>query len=132
MIDSLLEFFQTHVLNLEHAPFKGVVFVFWIIGHFMSTSVFTRARAYAKGKFQWFFWWGRESLELHPILSGCLLGMIWVDPEKIGMNMLESMLYFAAAGVCSLFVWALVKSVMKKNNISGFRLPGESERPKSS
>lgn len=129
MFDSILEFVQVHVLSLQHAPFKAAVLIFWVIGHFMSTSVFTRKRAYTKGRYQPIFWWGRESLELHPILAGLFLGFLWTDPEGSGLNTVSSMMYFAAAGACSLFMWTVVGAILKRNNLEGIKFPGESDRP---
>tara|TARA_R100000656_G_scaffold104176_1_gene76159 strand:+ start:189006 stop:189467 length:462 start_codon:yes stop_codon:yes gene_type:complete len=121
---------------LPHLPFIGTVLVFTIIGQFTSRRLFTRERAYKKQKSawykfwenQWFWWWMRESLPLHPIMSGALLGLVWQDPEGHGWAPLASMSYFALAGVLSLFSWAVIRGVLKKRGID-LVLPGESVRP---
>lgn len=115
---------------VAHWPFCIMAAVFWIVGHFMETSVFTRARAYEPSKAQWFWWWGRESMELHPILAGVALGLVWTDPEFAGWSFPTAVGYFAGAGVVSLFGWLIVRKVMERFGVGGgFRLPGESLPP---
>ena len=121
---------------LPHWPFLVVMLAFTIIGRFTSTKLFTRKRAYtvAKGKWpwenQWFWWWGRETLSLHPIISGTLLGLIWSNPEFSDPSwpISASVGYFAGAGVASLFSWNFMKSYAKRQGVV-LSLPGESVRP---
>lgn len=117
-----------------HWPFVFVMSALWLMGHFMETSVFTKARC-DKG---WFWHWGRESMELHPLLAGALIGFVWQNPEHVdpAWTWQESVGYFAFAGVCSLgFWWFLTKVVLpwvaKKFgvNVGDLRLPGESDPP---
>lgn len=123
---------------LPHWPFLVTTLIFTVIGRFTSTKVFTRTRAYEKQsdkwyKFwenQWFWWWGRETLALHPILTGCVLGLMWRNPEFAdpAWPWTADVAYFAGAGVASLFAWNLLKSFAKKRGIT-LTLPGGSERP---
>lgn len=117
---------------LPHWPFAAVCSVLWVIGHFMERSVFTKARAHAESKMQWLWWWGRESMELHPIIAGALVGLVWQDPEGADWSWTMSMAYFAFAGVCSLFGWKLIAKVLERAGIdpNGITMPGESEPPK--
>jgi len=118
-------------LVFDHWPFWAAVGVFWVIGHFVEKSVFTKARAYEKGRFQWFWWWGRESLELHPIIAGVLLGQGWTDPEGRGWSgHWEASAYFASAGVVSLFGWLIVTKILERMGLkTDLKLPGESDPP---
>jgi hypothetical protein len=115
-------------LLLSHWPFFTVMGAFWLVGHFSERSVFTRERA-AQGA----FWrWGRESLELHPLAAGLLVGLAWQDPEGRDWGLAASMGYFVGAGIGSLvFWWALTKIVLPRFGIdaSDLRLPGESNPP---
>ena len=115
-------------LLLEHWPFVAVAMVLWLVGHFMETSVFTKARATAPGKLNWVWWWGRESMELHPLIAGALIGLVWHDPEGAGWSRVGSIAYFAFAGVASLFVWMVLSRTLARRGTS-FRLPGESLPP---
>lgn len=123
---------------LPHWPFLVVTLVFTVIGKFTSGKVFTRARAYQKLKGPWykpwenqrFWWWGRDTLSLHPIVTGALLGLLWVNPEMAepAWPMPANVSYFAGAGVGSLFAWSILKSYAKKRGID-LQLPGSSDRP---
>jgi hypothetical protein len=113
---------------LQHWPFFTVMISFWLVGHFSEKSVFTKDRSSR----HWFWRWGRESLELHPLASGVLVGLVWTDPEGKGWGTVDTMGYFVAAGIGSLvFWWALTKIVLPRFGIdaSDLRLPGESEPP---
>lgn len=100
--------------------------------------MFTRHRAYRKlsGPWykpwsnQWFWWWGRETLSLHPIATGILLGFVWQNPEMYAeaWPLAASVGYFSGAGVLSLFAWSFIRSYAKKKGID-ITLPGGSDRP---
>jgi hypothetical protein len=123
---------------LPHWPFVMVTAIFAVIGQVMSKSVFTREQAYKKRSAPWykfwetqnFWWWGRETLPLHPIMSGALLGCIWQNPEGFdpAWGLPASAAYFAGAGVASLFAWAVAKAILKKKGIN-LELPGISSNP---
>jgi len=118
---------------LPHWPFVMVMFIFAVIGQFTSKSVFTRERAYRKSTGPWykfwerqtFWWWGRETLPVHPIMTGGLLGLIWQNPEgsEPAWSLISSVVYFAGSGVSSLFVWAFLKGYLKQKGID-LELPG--------
>lgn len=125
---------------LEHYPFFLAAALFWLIGHFMETSVFTRARAHKNRGGGWkakltsgFWWWMRESMELHPILAGVVLGLIWRNPENMdpAPSWQFDVGYFIGAGIVSLAGWLVLTKLAQKAgiNLSGLRLPGESLPP---
>lgn len=124
-----MELVDTYIL--PHWPFFAVVLVFAVIGQFTSKHVFTRDRAYTKGRFQWLWWWGRESLSVHPLLAGGLLGLVWFNPEHADpvWHWTTTVGYFAFAGAISLFGWALLKGWLKRKGVT-LSLPGESVPPK--
>jgi len=114
----MFDLFQQYVA--EHPEWWAMMAIFWVIGHFMEKSVFTKAKAQA-GKPQWFWWWARESMEIHPIVAGALLGLVY-----------KGVLYFASAGLASLFFWKILSLILKKMYGDGtITLPGESQPPKS-
>lgn len=126
-IDQFLE----SMLTLERWPFWSAVLIFTVIGQFTTLNLFTRERAYAtweKTWQVWFWWWGRETLMLHPLLAGLVLGLLWQDPEGAGWRAVGSMMYFATAGAVSLFLWAAIKSFAKKRGLK-LTLPGSSSSP---
>ena len=127
------EAFAASMFTQERWPFWSTVLVLTIIGQFTSTKLFTRARAYAKTKPAWkqhFWWWSRETLMLHPIAAGFVLGLFWADPESQGWPKIASQMYFAAAGGVSLVAWTVLKGVLKKRGIN-VELPGASKPPSS-
>lgn len=113
---------------LAHWPFVAVAVIFAVIGQVTSLRVFTKARAYAKGKAQWFWWWGRETLPLHPIAAGAGLGWFWRDPEGVTLSAPAAMTYFAFAGGLSMVVWVVARGVAKDRGLD-ISLPGESKPP---
>lgn len=138
IMEELWTFISENIL--PHWPFLVVTLVFTVVGQFTSKKVFTKARAYDKAKGawykpwanQWFWWWGRETLALHPILTGAILGLMWQNPEMAepSWGLAASIGYFAGAGVASLFAWNFLKSYAKKKGID-LQLPGNSVRPPS-
>jgi len=143
---------------LPHWPFAVVLCVLWVIGHFMERSVFTKERllehhpiGYGKPRdkkaarkwkdprsfgekfHHWFFYWMRESMELHPILAGAVIGLIWQNPENAepAWHWAASVGYFAGAGFLSLFGWLILSKVLGRVGIdtSTIKLPGESVPP---
>lgn len=125
-----LDKFLDSMFTMERWPFWAAALVLTIVGYFMSRRLFTRKRAYTKNSFQNFWWWGRESLVLHPIFFGVGLGYIWPDPEGRKWPQVASCMYFAVAGVVSLVLWVAIKSIAKKKGLD-LTLPGDSERPES-
>lgn len=110
----------------SHWPFISVASGLWVIGHFMQTSVFTKerekrydltvwAQTHGDGDkrspgqklHHWFFHWGRESMELHPLVAGVLIFVFWRNPENAdpAWPLVGSMAYGLLAGVASLFGW---------------------------
>jgi hypothetical protein len=113
-------------------PWYTAVGIFTIIGQFTSLKLFTRARAYDKTNAVWtqhVWWWGRETLMLHPIAAGAALGLLWKDPDGTGLSIAASSGYFAGAGVASLFAYMVLKGYAKKKGID-LVLPGTSVVPK--
>ena len=123
---------ETLDLFFGHWPFCLIVLIFAVIGQVTSKRLFTKERAYLKARFQPFWWWGRESLPLHPIATGAILGIWWQNPENAdpAWGMLQSMTYFAGAGTVSLIGWILAKGWLKRRGIE-LTLPGDSAPPGS-
>lgn len=129
----ILDKFIGGLFTLERWPFWSAVLVFTIIGQFMSKSFFTRFRAYAAYPNVWekhFWYWGRETLTLHPLFAGALLGTLWMDPENAHWTRIASAMYFATAGAVSLFAWTLIKAFAKRRGVD-LSLPGDSSIPPS-
>jgi hypothetical protein len=141
----MIEWFQIAIE--PHWPFLMAMVAFMVIGQVMKGSVFTRERAYAQyadelprhvshlpgtprvlRKFRKFWWWTYKSLPLHPMLAGIALGMIIVEPEP-GIVGPEASLYFATAGACSVFLYQVVKGLLKRKDIELSPLPGQSKSP---
>jgi hypothetical protein len=123
-----IDTFINSMLTIDRWPFWTASVVFALVGHFTQQSVFTRPRAYTKRGWQPFWWWGRESLPLHPVAVGILLGKLWHDPEGRGWSSAASCAYFALAGAVSLVLWVAIKGVAKKKGLE-LTLPGDSSIP---
>lgn len=132
-MDALLEglgaFASEHIWTVKHWPFWSWAFIASLLGQWVSMKVFTRPNAYMKRKSQWFWWWGRESLPLHPVAAGFMLGWFWKNPEGENWAGIGDNMYFAMAGFASLFVWVLIRGVYKWKTGRDLVLPGQSEPP---
>lgn len=130
---------------LSHWPFIVVACSLWILGHFFERSVFTKSRVitYHPAKIadrsklekfhHWFFYWGRESMELHPLIVGAAIGLVWPNPEGAtpAWPVAACVGYFAGAGFTSLFGWLILTRLLGRIGLTSgaIRLPGESEPP---
>lgn len=133
-MDSAFDQFVSSMFTLDRWPFWSAVLVFMVIGQFTSKRLFTRERAYLDptkgiaGGTRPIWYWGRETLVVHPIVAGMLLGIFWQDPEGMHWKLAPSMMYFAAAGAVSLLGWVLLRGFAKKRGVR-LSLPGDSDRP---
>lgn len=130
---------------LPHWPFFVAMCVLWLIGHFMEGSVFTKARVmryhpkqngkrnFGQKLHHWFFYWMRESMELHSTCAGALIGFVWQNPEHAdpAWPWAANVGYFAGAGFVSLFGWLVISKLLGRVGINAdeIRLPGESIAP---
>jgi len=115
-------------LILPHWPFFAWLVCAMMIGQVMKSAVWTKERAYAKGKMQSVYWWGYKTLAIHPVMSGAVLGCIWREPEE-GMTKLPACIaYFALAGACSVFAFEMLRGFAKSKGVD-LALPGESKVP---
>ena len=122
-MDGIAEFVNTNLL--PHWPFVAAMVIFMIIGEVTTKNIFTR-NAHKTNKPVWFFWWGRKTLALHPIVAGMVLGSVWRNPEAGVDTLVESMAYFAMAGGFSVWAYEFLKGMAKKEGID-IDLPGVDE-----
>ena len=118
------------LLNLEHWPWLSVLVILTTVGQFTTLKLFTRQRAYNEslGKMRHFFFWGRETLILHPLCAAAVLAVTWTDPEGKGWALAPSFAYYGTAAVASLFAWTWFRARAKKRGMS-LSLPGMSAAP---
>jgi len=119
-----MEFFEA---ALSHWPFVMVWLVLMLVGQVMK-NVFTRERAYFKGRRQVIWWWSYKTLALHPVLTGALVGLLWSHPEE-GVEGVGAVFYFAGSGGASVWAYELVKGFAKKRGVDIY-IPGDSSRPR--
>jgi len=127
-MEAALDSFISGSLSMERWPFWAFAVICAIVGQVTSKSVFTRERAYLKALHQPLWWWGRETLPLHPIIAGTLLGLLWKDPEGKAWGSAASCVYFAFAGAVSTVLWIFIKGIAKRRGVE-LSLPGESVPP---
>lgn len=120
------------ILGLLLRPFVAWTLLASIIGQVVKTQVFTRARAHWAGsRIQWFWWWGRKTMPLHPMAIGMVIGWMWpgeVEPGYIG-GTVQAALYFGLAGGLSVWAFEVLKGLAKKRGVTLGKLPGQSDRP---
>lgn len=122
--------------DAKHWPFFSVMVTLSVLGHIMSTRVFTRKRAYTDygpsvlGQLEHKLWhWGRETLPFHPFMVAIfVLCPLWPDPEGDGLKPIATANYWIFCATLSLFAWIIVKAIAKERGIT-LALPGESVRP---
>jgi len=100
-----------------------------LIGQVMAHRVFTEAEARKLRPSQNFWWWGRKTLPLHPFATGLLIGLVWPNPEghDPAWNAVASMMYFAAWGAGSTWMYEVINGLAKKRGIDLDHLPGGDE-----
>lgn len=108
-MEAAVDSFISGLLSPERWPLWAFAVICAIVGQVTSTRVFTRERAYLKALHQPIWWWGRETLPLHPIVAGILLGLLWRDPEGKLWSRAASSTYFAFAGAVSTVLWIVIK-----------------------
>jgi hypothetical protein len=116
---------DTSKMLSAHWPFFAVFFILMVIGQLSKTIVFTRKRA-EETHSKWyghFWWWGRKSLPMHPMITGLLIGVIWTNPNTIIKDMVSAMFYFAFSGTLSVWGYQIIKGLLKKKSID-LSLPG--------
>jgi hypothetical protein len=121
------QFLQDHVWSLAHWPWLSACFILMIIMQVLKSSVFTKKRAYTKGRAQSFWWWAWKTLPVQPIFFGMGIGWFWPEPEP-GIAGVAAVMYFASAGALSVWVYQVLKGLAKKRNID-LTLPGQSTTP---
>lgn len=107
---------------LPHWPFFTFVLVFAIFGQISKNAIFTKT-AYLTLSPKWFFWWGRKTLPLHPILAGIVVGALWKNPDSLAKTTIASIGYFALAGALSVWAYEFLKGLAKKEGFD-LSLPG--------
>lgn len=114
---------------LSHWPFIVVALVFSTFGQVMKGVVFTRrniegAFASAIGGRRiigHLLWWGRKTMPLHPVMAGGAVSFMPGMPAAPGIDtQAELTLYFLGAGVCSTWMFSMLKTFAKKQ---GYELP---------
>ena len=119
------------VLEILLRPFVAWIILAAIVGQVVKTQIMTRKRAHTKGKFQWFWWWGRKTLPLHPVVIGIVIGLAWPGTIEAGYEggTIQAALYFGLAGGLSVWAFEVLKGLAKKKGIVLGDLPGESKKP---
>jgi hypothetical protein len=100
-----------------------------LVGQVMSKRIFTTEQAHKKRKGQWFWWWARKTLPLHPMATGFVIGIFWQDPEGVDWPWVASPMYFAAFGGGSIWAYEVIKGLLKKKGVNVGELPGGSVPP---
>jgi hypothetical protein len=64
-------------------------------------------------------WWGRKTLPLQPVLVGFVFGLVPGMPvaPEIAATTAARVLYFCGAGICSTWVFSVLKGVAKSRGI---------------
>lgn len=96
----------------SHSPFLAAVGVFALCGQ-IAKQIFTKEKALARGKLQWFWWRMRQTMPIHPVVAGLVVGLF---------DKANGMAYYALAGVVSVFLFDLI------GRFTGYKidLPGDS------
>ncbi len=118
--------FLSPELFFAHWPFVVVAALLTVVGR-VADRVFTRERAYETPKKDSWFWL-RETLPLHPVGAGALIGAVMgyfgVSPEPAVTSPGMIALYYTGAGVAGLVGWVYARA-----NAKSIPLPGESQPP---
>ena len=108
-------------LVLAHWPFFIVAAVLAPCG-LVADRVFTRERAY-RTPVKDFWFWMRETLPIHPVIVGLLIGCAMPDPEGGHWRRGLIILYFGGAGVGGLAGWIYLRAKQKSIPLPGASTP---------
>lgn len=117
-------------LLADHWPLLVFAAAASLVSQVFKAAVWTQKRAEGKGKSRHFFWWGRKTLPLHPVIAGALFGLIPGLPVSPGVpdTMGSHALYYAGAGLLSTWVFNVIKGIAKKRGID-LSIPTIEEEP---
>lgn len=116
-----------NVLNqqiLPHWPFVAVMLMLMSLMQVIKTGIFTVDAL--KRKPEWFWYWGRITLPIQPIVMGLLIALFWQQPEPIINTLPERLGYFGLSGSCSVWLYQVLKGLAKRKGID-FDLPGDNQ-----
>lgn len=102
----------------------GVAVSLVIVGEIVKAKWLTKSRA-KRSK-----WIGilRGTLAAHPILMGCLLGVVFAEHRSIG-TILKSVRYYGAAGAMSVVGYSVIKALAMARGWPVPSLPGLTDPP---
>jgi hypothetical protein len=126
-VDDVIGFVNENVL--PHWPFFSWVSVAMLVGQVVKKTVWTEWNS-RHAKPLWFWWWGRKTMVLHPVITGVLIGAAWRNPEGAdpAWGLPASMAYFAMAGALSTWAYELLHGFAKKRGVD-LDIDGLSEPP---
>ena len=112
-----------------HWSWLAVAAILMVFGLVVTGKLFTQERL---DRFGW--WWDllHHTQATHPIIVGALIGLGWRDHDLDGNEwpIIASAVYFAAAGVASMFGWVVITWLVKKHfGEPPPRLPGLESQP---
>lgn len=104
---------------LDHWPFIAFALMAATVTQVFKGTVWTAAHAKGRGAIAGFYWWGRKTLPLHPVLVGAVFGLIPGLPLSTGMThtLATAALYYGAAGLASTWAFSIVKSMAKRRDV---------------
>src|SRR5690606_23452806 len=139
-MEDIAEFVKKYLL--EHWPFFMVSFSIGLVGQFAKKRLWTETRALpdlsaesqtAEKIRQWFFFWMRASLPIHPLAAGASFGVILTSiygdaaPASPGVTGSGAVvLYYMGAGAFSVIVYNAVKQFAKTRGLVNDELDPES------
>lgn len=96
----------------DHWPFLVVSLLLAVVGEVLKRIILPRDRKSATG----WRWWFYITLPLHPLGAGGLIGLLPFMPCPVAIcpTTTHRVLYYAAAGVLSSYVYAAGKHLYKK------------------
>jgi hypothetical protein len=104
-----------------HWPFVVAALIFSGFSQVLKASVYSarNIRDYNGTTMGHVLWWGRKTLPIQPVLVGCLFGFIPGMPvaPEVGGTIAARVLYFAGAGICSTWVFSVLKGIAKSRGI---------------
>jgi hypothetical protein len=103
-----------------HWSFVAFSCIVAVLMQVLKATVWSPRRTLPAGTWSACLWWGRKTLPLHPVLLGCLVGLIPGIPVGgfDSRSVASRVLYYAMAGLMSTWVYNVVKSLAKRKRAS--------------
>lgn len=107
---------------LPYLSFLAVSFLCYLCTGVAKGAVWTADNMQKGKKLWWFFWWGRKSVPMHPVVAGAVIGAILnavggVPQPSWVSGTTGTIFYYGTAGMLSTWIFDVIKAFARRYGI---------------